>query len=128
MLLLDTCSLLWLVASSTELSKIAIKEIQNSAGTIYISAISALEIAIKHKRKKLTLPQAPELWFSHAIELHGISELPVTASICTKSADLADIHNDPFDRLIIATALEYNLTILSPDHNFARYKKVKVLW
>ncbi len=59
MLLLDTCTLLWLVADQAHLTKKATDSILDNQGLIYVSAISAFEIAIKVKKKKLQLKKEP---------------------------------------------------------------------
>lgn len=128
MILLDTCTLLWLVHDQTHLSKDARSKIISSRGNIYVSSISALEIGIKHRRKKLQFTIAPEEWFAKSLERHGIHEIPVSAAIAFASSSLPMIHNDPFDRIIIGTAIEEELTIISPDKNFFGYEELKVLW
>jgi PIN domain nuclease of toxin-antitoxin system len=62
------------------------------------------------------------------MEHHELEELPITARICMASATLEPIHNDPFDRVLIATAAEHDLRILTPDHMICRYRNVGVVW
>jgi PIN domain nuclease of toxin-antitoxin system len=59
---------------------------------------------------------------------HQVVELPVTSSICTMATDLPPLYKDPFDRLIIATALEKNLAILTSDKTIPTYPGIRVLW
>jgi dihydroorotase-like cyclic amidohydrolase len=63
-----------------------------------------LEIALAVKRGRLELPTDPEAFVRRGLTQHGVQELPVTAAIGCRAAGLPDIHNDPFDRIIIATA------------------------
>lgn len=128
MLLLDTCTLLWLASGGKELSQAAKNAILKYPDQLYISSISALEIALKHKRRKLKLPLEPSEWWKEAVAFHGIQELVVNSETSLFAASLPDFHNDPFDRLIIAAGLINNLTILTPDKTFEKYPDVTVDW
>ena len=58
---------------------------------------------------------------------HGITEIPVDSSIAMTAAGLPDIHNDPFDRMLAATALVHRLKLLSKDTVLPRYQGLTVL-
>jgi len=62
------------------------------------------------------------------VRLHGIEEMLINSKIASMSALLPRIHNDPCDRIIIATALQYDMTILTKDKSIASYPQVKVVW
>jgi PIN domain nuclease of toxin-antitoxin system len=128
MILLDTCALLWLVADQEKLSITARECIASYEGMIYVSAISAFEIAIKYQKKKLVLPIKPAEWFSLALTLHGIIELPVTSVYLVASAELPPHHQDPADRIIIATAQANQLEIITPDQYIKQYAGMRVIW
>jgi PIN domain nuclease of toxin-antitoxin system len=128
MVLIDTCTLLWLAADQTKLSGGAKAIIADNAGNLYVSAITSFEIAIKHYRKRLLLPSAPQKWFPAVLEHHGIKEIPVDSGIAMASAALPSLHNDPADRIIIATAQAYNMIIVSPDHLISQYRNTEVRW
>jgi len=126
--LLDTCSMLWLVNGSPELSAEARRACGETGARLHVSAGGASEIEQKHGRKKLVLPLAPVAWWQKALERHGLIELPITASIAVASAALPRIHNDPFDRVLIATAQEHRLSILTPDPTIKSYPDLKTTW
>lgn len=128
MLLLDTHALVWLASDLRKLPKRAKSTVEEHAGALYISGISGLEIALAVKRGRLGLPVAPDVFVTRALAHHGITEIPVTSRIGCRSAALPDIHNDPFDRILIATAQEYKMTILSKDSQISRYPQIKVIW
>lgn len=128
MLLLDTCSLLWLTSDQERLSQNAILSIQKNTGSIFVSAMSAFEIGIKCQKKKLTLPLSITEWFSKAVELHGLIELPITAKIAMFSTQLPKLHDDPVDRLLVATAIVHKLSLLTPDRHIRQYDSVQVIW
>lgn len=128
MILLDTCALLWLSMEQSSLSEAAIEAIKSNKGFLYVSSISAFEVAIKVKKKKLKLKTAPLEWFKLLVELHGLKELPVTSDILITSVQLPEHHKDPCDRMIIATAKLNNLALLTADKEIKRYRSIKTIW
>jgi len=128
MLLLDTHSFIWLASDTEKLSGKAREVIREESDALFLSGISGLEIALAVKRQRLELPTTPATFLKKALLHHGIRQIPVTAGIGCNSANLPDIHNDPFDRIIIATAQLYGMRVLSKDTVFARYPDIEVVW
>ena len=128
MLLLDTCALIWLAEDLTALGKAARNAIAENPEDLHISAISALEITLLAAKRRIILPSEPFKWYSDAIRLHGIRELPVTGEIASLSGKLPLIHKDPCDRIIIATAVLNRIKVLTADEVFGEYKDVTVIW
>jgi len=116
------------VGRPTQLSDAAREAISASAGAIFVSAISAWEVAIKTSSGKLGLPKPPERWYPEALEHHGLEEIPVSGAIAIASASLPRLHNDPADRLLIATALEKGLALITPDRRISQYPNVRTVW
>jgi PIN domain nuclease of toxin-antitoxin system len=136
MLLLDTCTLLWLVNNRKELSSDAARAIDR-AREVYVSAASAFEIGTKHHQGKLVLANAASEWWGQAVSRLDLVELAITAEVAfTASALPTEIvvkgrrikHKDPGDRLIVATALTQRLAVITPDPKIATYPNVSVLW
>ena len=128
MILLDTCTLLWLASDQKKLSSKAKKEIEKNAQSLFISAITAFEIAIKCRNGKLELPLPSLDWFTEAIDFHGIREIPVTSSIAVSSVQLPPLHNDPCDRIIIATSQLNAMKIVTCDKLISQYENAEVIW
>lgn len=128
MILLDTCSLLWLVADQEKLSSVAYEAIEKHNGAIFVSAISALEIAVKAEKNLLQLPCAAIEWFAKVLQLHDLVEITLDYTIAMTSAMLPRHHNDPFDRIIVATAAKHDLKILTPDKHIHAYTEAKYIW
>lgn len=128
MLLLDTHALVWLASTPKNLSARAKRAILQYAGELYVSSISALEIAVLVKRNRLSLPVTPAEFMDRALKQHGIHEVPVDRRVAIASAGLPGIHNDPFDRIIIATARLNDMIILSRDRVIPQYPEAKVIW
>jgi PIN domain nuclease of toxin-antitoxin system len=127
MILVDTCALLWLASGSLELSKVARDELRKPV-VVYVSAVSAWELGIAVAKKKLGLPIAISRWFPEVCAHYRITELPITGAIAAAATELPQLHGDPADRIIIATAKQHNLTILTPDALIAQYPKLNTLW
>ena len=127
-LLLDTAVFLWLCAGGKQLSASSAAVLADQANTASVSAVTAWEIGLKAAKGKLVLPAALEGWFPAMISHHRLLLLPIEAATAIASTKLAPIHNDPFDRLLIAAAFERNLTLLTPDTIIPRYPNLKTLW
>ena len=120
MMLLDTCALLWLSEGSTRLSKHARQRLA-AATLVYVSAISAFEVGLKHRSGKLALPLPPAEWFAGVVDHHALTVQGLDWDICMAATLLPDLHRDPCDRFIIATARKLGLPVLTADPNFAAY-------
>ena len=128
MILLDTCVLLWLAADQNKLSKKAKNTIIDNNGKVFVSSITAFEIAIKTLKGKMELPMAADVWFKKALDFHGIQEIRIDSIIAIQAVKLPLLHNDPCDRFIIATALQNSMSIITCDTLISQYKEVKIIW
>jgi PIN domain nuclease of toxin-antitoxin system len=69
-----------------------------------------------------------DIWLDHALAGSGIGCLPLLPKIAAKSVELPDIHDDPFDRVIIATAQYFDATLISKDEQIRRYPNLRHSW
>ena len=113
--ILDTCTFLWLALEPERLSPVARELFDAPATEPFLSTASVLEIALKHRAGKLTLPLKPAEWVPSRRAFFQLGELALTEAIIHRSGELPGGHEDPFDRLLAATAMESGATILSPD-------------
>jgi PIN domain nuclease of toxin-antitoxin system len=128
MLLLDTCTIPWLVRGGKSLSRAARDAITASGARLFVSAITAFEVAVKHHRGALTLPLRPLVWYERALAFHDVEEIPVDGRIAARSTELPRLHNDPCDRIIVATAQRDGLIVLTPDPLIRAYPKTQTRW
>lgn len=126
-ILLDTCTFLWILGDSPQLSVRAREAFAAAESEVYLSAASAWEIAVKHRLGRLPLPEAPELFVPAQRKAHGIEPLPVDEESALHVALLPDLHRDPFDRMLVAQAMLHGLALLTPDDALRRYA-VRTLW
>jgi len=113
--LLDTCTFLWLALDPARISAPARKVLDDPKTIRRLSQASVLEIVLKHRADKLLLPAPPETWIPSRREFFQLEDLQLDESTIFRSGTLPDGHDDPFDRLIAAHAIESGSTILSPD-------------
>lgn len=125
--LLDTCTLLWLVGEQSHLSDRA-KNLIVGADSVGVSSISAFEIALKHRKGRLELPLDPMDWFQKALQFHKLEEIFVSSEIAVRSVMLPPLHNDPCDRMIVATAEYRGLLVVTPEPLIRAYGIAQVEW
>jgi PIN domain nuclease of toxin-antitoxin system len=122
-LLLDTHVLLWWLEDPKQLSKQARRLIQDGRNLVYISAAVAWEIAIKKALGKLDAPDDLE----GALEANRFQPLPITIPHALAVLSLPNLHRDPFDRMLIAQALQEGFRLVSRDADIAKYPVPQVL-
>lgn len=120
MIILDTCAVLWLAEGSPRLSSETVSLIDREA-VVAVSSISAFEIALKYRKGKLSLLMPPEEWWVRFINHHRIDVIDLSPELVMGATRLPDIHKDPADRFIIATALAHNSPVVSADRRFTDY-------
>jgi len=125
--LLDTCTFLWIVSDDPELSASARRLFADAGNEVYLSAVSAWEISVKHGMGRLPLPQPPSRFVPRERTRHGIDALALQEDAALAVHRLPPLHRDPFDRMLICQAIAGGLTILTPDERIARYP-VPTIW
>ena len=120
-ILLDTCTFLWVVSGSPELSDTARRLYSDPGNEVYLSVASAWEIIVKNKLGKLPLPEPPHEFIKNWRIRHEIDTLPLNESAVLQLSRLPDYHKDPFDRILICQAIAGGMIILTPDPEITRY-------
>ena len=126
-ILLDTCTFLWLALDDPQLSETARRFFTDPGNEIYLSAVSAWELSVKHSLGRLGLPGLPLSLFPHWREKRGISSLPLEETAALYEGRLPRLHTDPFDRILICQSIVHGLAILTPDPEILKYP-VHTLW
>ena len=123
LLVLDTHIWVWWVSQDGRLAH-DLREVIIKAGRVCVSASSIYELvqAVVRGRLKLTLPISE--WLECATRGAGIEVIPVDARIAEAGAGLPQVHGDPLDRLIIATAVAYRARLMSQDGKFSGYPEL----
>ncbi len=120
-LLLDTHALLWWFAGDSRLSPRSRDAIGNSENEVLVSAVSAWEIATKHRLGKLPEADALVGELQSAIASQAFGELPVSVAEAIRAGALPGPLRDPFDRMLISQALTRELVLVSNEAVFDHY-------
>ena len=119
-ILVDSCAIIWLATGDRKLSRLACDAMRD-AELLCFSSISIWEIARLVKSGDLELPVSPARLADLLVEQYEMKELPVNKSISLRASVLPEIHKDPADRFIIATALLNDFAVVTGDRRFAEY-------
>jgi PIN domain nuclease of toxin-antitoxin system len=120
-LLLDTHAFLWWVGASRELSRRARSAVGSGRNECFLSIASGWEIAIKVSLGTLKVQGALDRFLPEQLAANGFQALTIDLKHCARVAALPFHHRDPFDRLLVAQALEDGLAIVTADPVFAKY-------
>jgi len=116
-LLLDSNAFIWAITRPAELSAAAREAVENPQNRRYVSISSLWEMTIKVSIGKLALPGN----YTDGVDHIGAVLLPIAMTHVKRVHMLPFHHRDPFDRMLIAQAIEEGLTIVSRDRRFQAY-------
>ena len=119
--MLDTCTFLWIGGDAPELSDKARELFQNPENEVYLSCVSAWEIAVKNALGRLPLPERPDTYVPKLRQLHAIEPLPLDEEATLHLTTLPSLHKDPFDRMLVCQAIVSGLVLLTPDELVTQY-------
>lgn len=114
-LLLDTHVFLWYADGDPQLPAAFRTAIGDPSNEVYLSVAAVWEAVIKYATGKLPLPGPAADYLPQQRELHSTRSLPVDEGALEHLAGLPPLHRDPFDRIIIAQALQHGLTLVTVD-------------
>jgi PIN domain nuclease of toxin-antitoxin system len=131
-IVLDTHALLWFISNPDRIPPRARRLLDKAVAetaTISVSAISTWEIAMLIRSDRLELTMPVDSWIASVEELPWLTFVPVDNRIALRSVALADfVHRDPADRIIVATSLMLNATLVTADDRLRSYKPVRTIW
>ena len=113
--LIDTCAMIW-ITQFGPITQRSVSTLTSKQSTLYVSAMSAWEIGMLVSKGRLPTTKNSLVWFQDFVGQSGADILAVTPEILVASSFLpTPIHNDPIDRILVATAREHDLTIITRD-------------
>lgn len=125
--LLDTHAFLWWIDDDDRLSTTARDAIADGGNEILFSVVSAWEIVTKAALGRLAIEGTAGDLIPQQIEANAFQVLPIHLRHALRLADLPSAHRDPFDRMLVAQALEEDVAILTGDRQVAAYP-IRVVW
>lgn len=120
--LLDTSVFLWVLTGEDKLNPRAQELLTSSSSELHFSAVGTWEIAIKYALGALHLPKAPWELVPQVLRSWSIQALNITQEHALRAGALPMHHRDPFDRMLIAQTLVEEMTLLTADRAFQKYK------
>ena len=128
-LILDTCCIIWVISDVKSLSKKATNLLKDQNAEIFLSPISAAEIACASERRRIILDCHWKRWFRHYVELNNWQMEPMDLDIIEEAYSLPEtFHSDLADRIIVATARLRKYILLTADRKILNYPHVNAVW
>ena len=125
--LIDTHAFLWWDLEDERLSEKAAGLIRDGQNEVLVSAGSVWEVAIKATRGRLDLPSDLDAYVADRLRRYRWTLVPIDERHAVRAATLPRIHDDPFDRVLVAQAQVENVPILTVDAAITRYD-VETIW
>ncbi|MGL4943154.1 MAG: type II toxin-antitoxin system VapC family toxin [Thermoguttaceae bacterium] len=126
MIIVDTHVIVWAIGNQSKLSREA-KRALESADILGYSAISLWEVAMLHQKARIGVGRPVEEWMADFTARPEYRLLPITPQVAIRSGKLK-MHGDPADRLIVATALEYGVPLVTADHSIRATNALPTVW
>ena len=120
--LLDTSVLLWSRAEEHKLNARARELLSSKSSELFLSAVSAWEIAIKYALGALKLHASPGAYIPEVLREMDIHALDITFVHAIEAGKLPQHHRDPFDRMLVAQANAEQMVLLTADRIFEKYE------
>lgn len=123
-LVADTHVLVWLLEKNKQLGPHAREALKKAASVhaLYVSAITAWEVAMLVSKGRLTLKRDVGEWLESALALPGVRLEPLSPAVAVASTRLpGEINTDPADRIIVATARHLGVPLVTADENLLNY-------
>ncbi len=128
-ILLDTCAIIWSVAEPKQLSPAARDTLTLDETEVWISPISCAEVACAADRGRITLDRHWRLWFRYYVDLNNWQLKNIDLDVMEEAYSLPEpFHQDPADRIIVATARKMGCPIITSDQKILNYPHVQTIW
>ena len=125
--LLDTHVWLWSLLEPTKLNAITKSILIDPANTLFLSPISVWETLILIEKKRIQVNADPITWVTTALRHSHVHEAVLTHAVAMRSRQIQLPHQDPADRFIAATAIEYALTLLTADEHLLKSAQITTI-
>ncbi len=126
-LLLDTHVWLWSLVSPGRLGKRVRTQLERKSNEVWLSPISVWELLVLAERGRVKLDADPRTWVTEALERSPLQEAILNHEVAMRSREVSLRHQDPADRFLVATALTYELTLVTADDALIQAKACPIL-
>ena len=123
LILLDTHVVVWIMFATPALGRRSKESIERAFATdeVGVSAISFWEVAMLASKRRISLNDEASVWRSSVLKL-GIVEIPLRGDIAIAAVELPNLHGDPADRAIVATAMLHEAMLYTADDRILRWR------
>jgi PIN domain nuclease of toxin-antitoxin system len=126
-LLLDTHIWHWSLAAPGKLGKRLRASLTRAGTEVWLSPISVWELLVLAERGRLRLTPEPRQWIATALSRMPAHEASLNHAVAVRSREVLPAHADPADRFLVATALIYDLVLVTADETLIRAKACPIL-
>jgi PIN domain nuclease of toxin-antitoxin system len=126
-LLLDTHIWFWSLTAPDRLGVKVRRRLAQAKSGVWLSPISVWELLVLAERGRVRLDAEPRLWVRQALERAPLEEATLNHEVALRSREVALPHHDPADRFLVATALVYDLALVTSDETLIDAKACRVL-
>jgi PIN domain nuclease of toxin-antitoxin system len=128
-LLLDTCAALWIVSDAiSQVAEDALMESRRAGLPLYVSPITAWEVGLLARKGRFRSSYSPQRWFEELMSTPETILAELSAKVLMESSFLpGNLHADPADRILAATAREYGFTVMTRDRALLDYAEAGYL-
>lgn len=114
-LLLDTHILLWSLLEPARLAMEVSAQLEDTSNELWLSPVSTWEIMVLAEKRRIVLDDRPEIWVREILNTIPFHEAPLNHEVAIRSRLVHLPHPDPADRFLVATALVYDLKLITAD-------------
>jgi|ERR1700690_3710129 len=125
--LLDTHILLWSFREPHRLTSQVHQALSDPGNALFLSPISIWEVMLLLEKKRLEMHEDFTLWFARAVDDLGLNEVGLGWKVAREMRYILPNHKDPADRFLAATAIAYDLTLVTADQRLMSVPGLKVL-
>ena len=126
-LLLDTHIWIWSQLDKDKLSPRVLKALEDPANEIWLSPISVWELLLLVEKGRVVLDESVEKWIAQAIETTAAKDAALTTEVALATRQIRLPHQDPADAFLVATAIVFDLTLVTSDPRLLKAKEVSTL-
>jgi PIN domain nuclease of toxin-antitoxin system len=127
-IILDSHVWIWWWSKTQDQLSLPARQAIDSAEEIGIPVISCLEVAQAEKRERIRLDRPIRAWIDQSLSSAGVRLLDLTPAIAIAASYLEWDHRDPFDRMIVATAIAHRAPLVTKDDRIRRFPGVATIW
>lgn len=125
--LLDTFPFVWLVSEPDKLGRQAREILADQSNQFFLSDASVLELSLKYNDGSLEMPSNPRRWIKQQVKLWNFKSVGITRECCFRLSEMPYHHDDGIDRLLVATALNEEMPIISNNEEIKKYP-ITMIW